>query len=80
MTESLAGVTGMIKRPRILVLEDEPLIAMMIVAMLDTLDCDCVGPIGHLVEGLERAKMETLAAPPPITLVVRSVPFRGNPG
>jgi CheY-like chemotaxis protein len=59
VTEILVGTT-LIKSPRVLVLEDEPLIAMMIVQMLEALGCDCIGPIGNLREGLERAQTENL--------------------
>jgi CheY-like chemotaxis protein len=58
-TVNLGAAVG---KPRVLVLEDEPLIAMMIAQMLDALDCECVGPIMSLSEGLERAKTEKLDA------------------
>jgi CheY-like chemotaxis protein len=49
-------------RPRIFVLEDEPLIAMMVVQMLDGLGCECVGPVSGLREGVERARTEMFDA------------------
>jgi CheY-like chemotaxis protein len=44
------------KKLRILVVEDEPLIAMMLEEMLQELGCECIGPIGNRVAGPEFAR------------------------
>jgi CheY-like chemotaxis protein len=36
------------RKPRILVVEDEPLIALYVKELLDDLNCECVGPIKDL--------------------------------
>jgi CheY-like chemotaxis protein len=46
----------------VFVLEDEPIIAMMVVQMLDVLGCDFIGPVSGLREGLHRAQTETFDA------------------
>jgi CheY-like chemotaxis protein len=51
-----------LQRPRVLVLEDEVLISIMMVDILDGLGCECVGPISSYREGLERAKTESFDA------------------
>lgn len=46
------------KAPRVLVIEDEYLIAAMVADMLADLRCECVGPIATLETGIEAAKTE----------------------
>jgi len=52
----------MLAGKRILVLEDEPLIAMMVEDLLIDLGCIVVGPAMHLEEGFELAAREALDA------------------
>ena len=47
---------------RVLVVEDEMMIAMSLVEILEDLGCDCVGPITDLATNLEMARTETLDA------------------
>jgi CheY-like chemotaxis protein len=47
---------------RVLVVEDEPIVAMALEDMLDTLGCVVVGPAARLAEGVALAERETLDA------------------
>lgn len=47
---------------RVLVVEDEPVVAMCLEDILDGLGCVPVGPAGRLSEGLALAERETLDA------------------
>ena len=47
---------------RILVVEDEVLIAEMVKAMLDELDCECLGPITDLELALAAARVDSYDA------------------
>src|SRR5262245_29121236 len=47
---------------RVLVVEDEIMIALALAEILAKLGCDCVGPIVDLATRLEKAKTETLDA------------------
>jgi DNA-binding NarL/FixJ family response regulator len=47
---------------RVLVVEDEPVVAMCLEDILETLGCETVGPAGRLAEGLALAEQETLGA------------------
>jgi DNA-binding NarL/FixJ family response regulator len=46
-------MTSSPKRPRILLIEDEFLIAVSVQEMLEDLDCEVVGPIATLAEALD---------------------------
>lgn len=48
--------------PRILVLDDEPLIALLVEGWLDELGCEVVGPAGTVEAGLELAESGGLDA------------------
>ena len=50
----------MSKKVRILVVEDEPLIAIDLADFLDEFGWECVGPVNHLPAALEHAKTEPL--------------------
>jgi DNA-binding response OmpR family regulator len=50
------------RKPRVLVVEDEALIAVMIEDFLDLIGCECVGPISHLPTALKAAETETFDA------------------
>jgi CheY-like chemotaxis protein len=56
MSEAASG------RPRVLVLEDELLIALDLGSLLTTLGCEVVGPVGRLAEALALAEREPLDA------------------
>ena len=43
------------QKPRILLVEDEPLIALFVEELLDDLNCECVGPIKDLPNALQYA-------------------------
>jgi len=47
---------------RILVVEDEMLIAMVVEAVLDDAGCEIVGPIGRLAPAVESAEREAIDA------------------
>lgn len=47
---------------RVLVVEDEPVVAMCLEDMLEGLGCTTVGPAGRLAEGLALAESEDLGA------------------
>ncbi len=47
---------------RVLVVEDEPVVAMCLEDILDMLGCEIVGPAGRLAEGLALAEQEDLGA------------------
>jgi DNA-binding response OmpR family regulator len=47
---------------RVLVVEDEPVVAMCLEDILETLGCETVGPAGRLAEGLALAERESLGA------------------
>jgi DNA-binding NarL/FixJ family response regulator len=47
---------------RVLVVEDEPVVAMCLEDILETLGCETVGPAGRLTEGLALAEQEALGA------------------
>lgn len=47
---------------RVLVVEDEPVVAMCLEDILDGLGCEPVGPAGRLAEGLVLAEREELGA------------------
>ncbi|WP_213979778.1 response regulator [Sphingomonas sp. dw_22] len=47
---------------RVLVVEDEPIIAMCLEDILDALGCIAIGPAGRLSEGLALAENEALDA------------------
>lgn len=47
---------------RVLIVEDEPIVAMCLEDILDALGCVPVGPAARLAEGLELAETETLDA------------------
>jgi response regulator RpfG family c-di-GMP phosphodiesterase len=49
---------GMAPGARVLLIEDEYLIAMMVQDMLADLDCVCIGPIVNKKQGLHAAKNE----------------------
>ena len=44
------------RKPRILVVEDEPLIALFVKELLDDLNCECVGPIKDLPTAVHSAR------------------------
>jgi two-component SAPR family response regulator len=46
-------------RYKVLVVEDEPLIAFDIASMLDSLGCDMVGPVARLSDALKAVETET---------------------
>ncbi len=47
---------------RVLVVEDEPVVAMCLEDILETLGCETIGPAGRLAEGLALAEREELGA------------------
>ena len=47
---------------RVLVVEDEPVVAMCLEDILDGLGCETVGPAARLVDGLAMAENELLGA------------------
>ncbi|WP_029936383.1 response regulator [Sphingomonas sp. UNC305MFCol5.2] len=47
---------------RVLVVEDEPVVAMCLEDILAGLGCETVGPVGRLADGLALAESETLGA------------------
>ena len=47
---------------RVLVVEDEPVVAMCLEDILETLGCETVGPAGRLAEGLALAEREDIGA------------------
>lgn len=47
---------------RVLVVEDEPVVAMCLEDILGGLGCEPVGPVGRLAEGLVLAEQEDLGA------------------
>lgn len=47
---------------RVLVVEDEPVVAMCLEDILDGLGCEPVGPASRLIEGLALAEREELGA------------------
>jgi len=47
---------------RVLVVEDEPVVAMCLEDILEELGCVTVGPVGRLIEGLALAQREPLDA------------------
>lgn len=49
-------------RGRVLVVEDEFLIAAMVEGILSDFECECVGPIASLEEGVEAARTEVVDA------------------
>jgi DNA-binding response OmpR family regulator len=49
-------------RPRVLVVEDEPLIALMLEQHIDELGCDCLGPVGVLAQAMEIARNGSFSA------------------
>ena len=49
-------------RPRILLVEDEYLIAAMVRDMLADLGCECIGPIANMEKGIAAAKSVTCEA------------------
>ena len=49
-------------RPRILVVEDELLLGMLLEEFLEELGCDCAGPRANLRDALESAGAETFHA------------------
>src|SRR5256885_2717491 len=53
MTETTWAMTDM---PRMLVIEDEALIALELETILLQLGCECVGPVTGLAEGLRQAE------------------------
>jgi CheY-like chemotaxis protein len=53
-------LTGLLEGKRILVLEDEPLVAMLLEEILLDLGCTVVGPAYSLAEGLRLAETEPL--------------------
>ena len=59
-------------RFRVLVVEDEPLIACVIESMLDSLGCDIVGPVARLSEALN------VAATEPFDCAILDVNVRGG--
>ncbi len=78
----------MAPKPRILVVEDEPLIAVFISELLDDLGCECIGPIGDLKNGMQQAENGSFDAailnlliddkytyPIAEVLVARGIPF-----
>jgi CheY-like chemotaxis protein len=72
---------------RVLVVEDEFLVAMDIEAMLRELACEVVGPIGNLASALQAAREETLdlalldanLGGEPVTAVVEALVARAVP-
>jgi CheY-like chemotaxis protein len=54
----MTGLAGL----RILIVEDEPIVAMCLEDMLDELGCVIIGPANRLSEGLSLAKGEMLDA------------------
>ena len=72
---------------RVLVVEDEFLVAMDIEAMLRDLACEVVGPIGNLASALQAAREETLDAAlldanlggEPVTAVAEALVARAVP-
>lgn len=47
---------------RVLVVEDEPIVAMCLEDILEALDCATVGPAGGLADGLALAEREDIGA------------------
>ncbi|TGX50345.1 response regulator [Sphingomonas gei] len=47
---------------RVLVVEDEPVVAMCLEDILESLGCETVGPAGRLAEGLALAEREDIGA------------------
>jgi DNA-binding NarL/FixJ family response regulator len=47
---------------RVLVVEDEPVVAMCLEDMLEELDCETIGPAMRLAEGLALAESEAIEA------------------
>lgn len=54
----MTGLAGL----RVLVVEDEPVVAMCLEDILEELGCVTVGPVGRLAEGLALAEHESLDA------------------
>ncbi|ATY34257.1 response regulator [Sphingomonas psychrotolerans] len=54
----MSGYRGL----RVLVVEDEPVVAMFLEDILQGLGCETVGPAGRLTEGLALAEHEILGA------------------
>lgn len=54
----MSGYAGL----RVLVVEDEPVVAMCLEDILEALDCETVGPAGRLADGLALAETETFGA------------------
>lgn len=54
----MSGYQGL----RVLIVEDEPVVAMCLEDILETLGCQTVGPAGRLAEGLVLAEREALGA------------------
>jgi DNA-binding response OmpR family regulator len=54
----MSGYRGL----RVLVVEDEPVVAMFLEDILQGLGCETVGPAGRLAEGLALAEHEILGA------------------
>lgn len=52
----------MIAGKRVLVIEDEPIVAMALEDMLEALGCTIVGPATRLAEGVDMAESEALDA------------------
>ncbi len=47
---------------RVLIVEDEPIVAMSLEDMLEAMDCVPVGPVGRVAEGMALIERETLDA------------------
>jgi CheY-like chemotaxis protein len=56
MTSSIRRPTTVARKPRVLVVEDEALIAVMVEDFLDLIGCEVVGPISHLPTALQAAE------------------------
>jgi DNA-binding response OmpR family regulator len=50
------------QKPRILVVEDEPLVALLVKQYLDDLGCDCVGPVADIQTAEHQARNGTFDA------------------
>jgi two-component SAPR family response regulator len=50
------GYPGYLRKPRVLFIEDDPLIALLVEQVLIECGCDCVGPVIHIPQALVCAK------------------------
>src|SRR6266511_1192465 len=79
---------GFLRKPRVLFIEDDPIIALLVEQVLIECGCECVGPVAHIPEALVCAKTAEVdaallnviidgndAEEVAETLVLRGIPF-----